>query len=132
MPTKEAVSLAQSEGLDLVLVTPDASPPVCRVVDFGKYMYEQEKKKKEAKKGQRKAKSSVKELKMRPNTDVHDYNVRLKRAKQFLAKGNKVKVSERDLLVVCACARARERERESFLLLTLFFLSCFAFSSGKR
>lgn len=132
MPTKEAVSLAQSEGLDLVLVTPDASPPVCRVVDFGKYMYEQEKKKKEAKKGQSKAKSSVKELKMRPNTDVHDYNVRLKRAKQFLAKGNKVKVSERDLLVVCACARARERERESFLLLTLFFLSCFAFSSGKR
>lgn len=112
MPTKEAVSLAQSEGLDLVLVTPDASPPVCRVVDFGKYMYEQEKKKKEAKKGQSKAKSSVKELKMRPNTDVHDYNVRLKRAKQFLAKGNKVKVSERDLLVVCACARARERERE--------------------
>jgi len=131
MPTKEAVSLAQSEGLDLVLVTPDASPPVCRVVDFGKYMYEQEKKKKEAKKGQSKAKSSVKELKMRPNTDVHDYNVRLKRAKQFLAKGNKVKVSERDLLVVCARARARERERD-FLLLTLYFLSCFAFSSGKR
>mmetsp|Transcript_3471 Transcript_3471/g.12633 ORF Transcript_3471/g.12633 Transcript_3471/m.12633 type:complete len:252 (-) Transcript_3471:145-900(-) len=93
MPTKEAVSLAQSEGLDLVLVTPDASPPVCRVVDFGKYMYEQEKKKKEAKKGQSKAKSSVKELKMRPNTDVHDYNVRLKRAKQFLAKGNKVKIT---------------------------------------
>ena len=131
MPTKEAVSLAQSEGLDLVLVTPDASPPVCRVVDFGKYMYEQEKKKKEAKKGQSKAKSSVKELKMRPNTDVHDYNVRLKRAKQFLGKGNKVKVSERDLLVVCACKRERERERD-FLLLTLFFLSCFAFSSGKR
>ena len=125
MPTKEAVSLAQSEGLDLVLVTPDASPPVCRVVDFGKYMYEQEKKKKEAKKGQSKAKSSVKELKMRPNTDVHDYNVRLKRAKQFLAKGNKVKVSERDLLVVCARARARERERFSFADPLLFVLLCF-------
>lgn len=93
MPIKEALSVAKGEGLDLLLITPDANPPVCRVVDYGKFLYEQEKKKKEAKKGQSKAKSAVKELKMRPNTDVHDYNVRLKKCLQFLGKGNKVKIT---------------------------------------
>lgn len=93
MKTSEALSIASEEGLDLLEITPGANPPVCRIVDFGKYMYEQEKKKKEAKKGQSKAKSAVKELKLRPNTDVHDYNVRLKRCLQFLAKGNKVKIT---------------------------------------
>jgi len=93
LPTQEALSMAAGEGLDLVLVTPDAKPPVCRIVDYGKFLYEQEKKKKEAKKGQSKAKSAVKELKLRPNTDVHDYNVRLKKCLQFLGKGNKVKIT---------------------------------------
>lgn len=93
MSPKEAVSIARDEGKDLLLITPDAKPPVCRIVDYGKYLYEQEKKKKEAKKGQSKAKNAVKELKLRPNTDVHDYNVRLKKCLQFLSKGNKVKIT---------------------------------------
>jgi len=93
MRTSDALSMAREENLDLVEITSDAKPPVCRIVDYGKYLYEQEKKKKEAKKGQSKAKSAVKELKLRPNTDVADYNVRLKRCKQFLAKGNKVKIT---------------------------------------
>lgn len=93
MPTRQALDIAADEDLDLVLVVPDADPPVARIVNYGKFMYEQDKKKKEAKKGQSKAKSAVKELKMRPNTDVADYNVRLKRALNFLAKGNKVKVT---------------------------------------
>ena len=86
MKSKQALSIANSEGLDLVLISPEANPPVCRIVDYGKYLYEEEKKKKEAKKGQSKAKSAVKELKLRPHTDVADYNVKVNQALKFLAK----------------------------------------------
>jgi len=93
MSTVKALSLASAEGLDLILVNPDGAPPVCRIMDYGKYLYEEEKKKKEARKGQSKAKSAVKELKLRPHTDVADYNVKINQAHKFLAKGNRVKVT---------------------------------------
>ena len=86
MSTVKALSLASAEGLDLILVNPDGAPPVCRIMDYGKYLYEEEKKKKEARKGQSKAKSAVKELKLRPHTDVADYNVKINQAHKFLAK----------------------------------------------
>lgn len=89
----EAIDLAEEEGLDVVLVSPDADPPVCRLMDASKHKYELEKRDKEAKKKQRESRQDVKELKVRPGTDVHDYEVRLRAAQKFLAKGDKVKFS---------------------------------------
>ncbi|DBA83416.1 hypothetical protein WJX79_004897 [Trebouxia sp. C0005] len=89
----EAMDAAESEGLDVVLVSPDADPPVCRLMDASKHKYELEKQDKESKKKQREARQDVKELKVRPGTDVHDYEVRLRAAQKFLAKGDKVKFS---------------------------------------
>lgn len=89
----EAIDLAVEQGLDVVLVSPDADPPVCRLMDASKHKYELEKRDKEAKKRQRESRQDVKELKVRPGTDVHDYEVRLKAAQKFLAKGDKVKFS---------------------------------------
>ncbi|DBA87826.1 hypothetical protein WJX77_000603 [Trebouxia sp. C0004] len=89
----EAIDAAESEGLDVVLVSPDADPPVCRLMDASKHKYELEKQDKESKKKQREARQDVKELKVRPGTDVHDYEVRLRAAQKFLAKGDKVKFS---------------------------------------
>ena len=83
--------MAEKQGLDLVEVAPDASPPVCRIMDYGKYRYEQTKKIKEAKKKQHFVK--VKETKLRPNTDQHDFETKLKHGQAFLDKGNKIKVT---------------------------------------
>ena len=88
---EEAVSLAEKAGLDLVEVAPEARPPVCRIMDFGKFRYEKSKKEKEAKKKQHIIK--IKEVKIRPNIEEHDYSVKLKQAQAFLEKGFKVKVS---------------------------------------
>ena len=82
--------MAKEKGLDLVIVSANQSPPVAKILDWGKYRYEIEKKAKEAKKKQHVV--SVKEVKMRYKIDVHDYEVRLKAAKKFIAAGNKVKV----------------------------------------
>lgn len=87
----EAISLAEKKGLDLVEVAPNAEPPVCRIMDYGKYRYEQTKKTKEAKKKQQSFK--IKEIKMRPNIEQHDYQTKLKHGQQFLDKGYKLKVS---------------------------------------
>ncbi|MBI1870135.1 MAG: translation initiation factor IF-3 [Chlamydiae bacterium] len=87
----EAVDLALKANLDLVEVAPDADPPVCRIMDFGKFRYEQTKKEKEARKKQHVVK--VKEIKFHPNIEDHDYGVKLKHIFEFLKKGNKVKVS---------------------------------------
>lgn len=87
----EALKLAENAGLDLVEVAPEAKPPVCRIMDFGKYRYEQSKKDKEAKKKQHVIK--MKEVKLRPNIEEHDYSVKLKRAQDFLNKGCKVKIT---------------------------------------
>ncbi|WP_413038577.1 translation initiation factor IF-3 [Roseofilum sp. SID3] len=88
---KEALKLAQQEEQDLVLVSDKADPPVCRIQDYGKFKFEQEKKAREAKKKQHT--SDVKEVKMRYKIEEHDYNVRLKNARKFLQKGDKVKAT---------------------------------------
>ena len=91
MSLEEALARANDVGLDLVEVAPNAKPPVCRLMDYGKYRYEQSKKAQEAKK--RQTVIQVKEVKMRPRTDVHDMNVKKKKIIKFLNQGNKVKVT---------------------------------------
>lgn len=89
MPTPEARKLAEEAGLDLVEVSPTARPPVCRIMDFGKYKYERSKRLKEAKKKQHVI--HVKEVKFRPKTEEHDYQFKKRHAEEFLSRGNKVK-----------------------------------------
>jgi len=91
MPTREALRMAEEQHLDLVEVAPKAKPPVCRIMDFGKYRYEQQKRDKEAKKKQKTI--NIKEVKLRPNIEEHDFNVKLKNAVRFVQEGNKVKVT---------------------------------------
>lgn len=88
---QEALDLAIKRNLDLVEVAPEATPPVCRIMDFGKYRYEQTRKEKEARKKQHVVK--IKEVKFHPNIEDHDYGVKLKQISEFLEKGNKVKVT---------------------------------------
>jgi translation initiation factor IF-3 len=87
----EGVKQAREQGLDLVEVAPKATPPVCRIMDYGKYKYEQSKRAKEAKKHQHLV--TVKEMKFRPKTEEHDYQFKLKHIQKFLAEGNKTKVT---------------------------------------
>ncbi len=89
--TREAVRLAQERGLDLVEVAANAEPPVCRIIDFGKFQYEAKKKANEAKKKQ--VTITVKEVKFRPSTDEHDYDYRMKHAREWLQDGDKVKAT---------------------------------------
>jgi translation initiation factor IF-3 len=89
MPTHQAIALAQRENLDLVEISPNANPPVCRLIDYSKFLYQQKKHKKEMKAKQ--IKIDVKEIRFGPQTDDHDYNFKLKHAKEFLSDGNKVK-----------------------------------------
>lgn len=89
----EAIEAAENAGLDLVEISPNADPPVCKILDYGKYKYEQQKKANEARKKQKTV--EVKEIKMRPTTEVHDYNVKLRNAQRFLKDENKVKVTLR-------------------------------------
>lgn len=93
MPTHEALRQAQERGLDLVEVNPKASPPVCKILDFGKFKYEEKKRAREAKRKQ--AVVEVKEIKLRPKTDDHDLDVKLRATRKFLESGNKVKVTVR-------------------------------------
>ena len=90
---RQALALAEEEGLDLIEISPQATPPVCKILDFGKYRYEQQKRKNEAKKNQKVV--EVKELKLRPMIETHDYEVKVKQAKKFLDQGNKVKFTMR-------------------------------------
>ncbi len=87
----EALAIAAERGLDLVEVSPNADPPVCRVMDYGKYKYQASKRAAEAKK--KSAKVEVKEVKMRPKTEEHDFQVKLRNARRFLESGNRVKVT---------------------------------------
>lgn len=93
MSVPEALKRAEEEGLDLVEVSPNATPPVCKILDYGKYKYEQQKKAAEARKNQKTV--DVKEVKIRPGIEEHDYQVKLKNARKFLEKGDKVKVTMR-------------------------------------
>ena len=89
LSTKEAISMAKQEGLDLIEISPNASPPVCKIIDMGKYKYDLQKKANKAKKKQRIV--NLKEIKLRPVTEIHDYNFKIKNAQKFLKKGDKVK-----------------------------------------
>ncbi|HEY3423657.1 MAG TPA: translation initiation factor IF-3 [Negativicutes bacterium] len=91
LQTRDALRLAAEQQLDLVEVAPTAKPPVCRIMDFGKFKYEQQKRDKETKKRQKVV--TIKEVKLRPNIEDHDFNVKLKNAQRFLEDGDKVKVT---------------------------------------
>ena len=90
---RRAVEMAEEVGLDLVEISPNANPPVCKIMDFGKFKYEQQKKANEAKKKQKVI--EVKEVKFRPNIDTHDYDVKMRNVTKFLEGGDKVKVTLR-------------------------------------
>jgi len=93
MGIAEAIGLAEDEGLDLVEVSPTADPPVCRIMDFGKFLFEQNKKNQSAKRKQKQV--HVKEIKFRPGTDDADYKIKLRKLVQFLENGDKTKVTLR-------------------------------------
>ena len=93
MKLADALELAEESGLDLVELSPNAKPPVCKILDYGKYKYEQQKKANEARKKQKTI--DVKEVKIRPNIEKHDYDVKMRNARKFLEKGDKVKVTMR-------------------------------------
>jgi len=93
MATGDALRIAEEQGMDLVEVSPDSRPPVCRIMDYGKYKYTQKKKQKSAKK--RAVSQSLKEVKLRPKTEEHDYQFKLKHILRFLKEGNKAKVTIR-------------------------------------
>ena len=89
MPTRQALDIARQQGVDLVEISPNANPPVCRIIDYSKFLYQQKKRAKELK--QKQVKQEVKEIRFGPQTDDHDYNFKLKHAKEFLSEGNKVR-----------------------------------------
>lgn len=101
LPTAQVIQMARERGLDLVEIAPTAQPPVCRIMDYGKFLYEQHKKDHEAKKHQKQI--QLKEIKFRPKISVHDYDFKMKHVKRFLGEGNKVKIT--------VMLRGRERQK---------------------
>ena len=93
MPTKEALKLAEEAGVDLVKIAPTAKPPVCKIVDYGKFKYEQTRKEKEAKKKQKIV--EIKEIRLSPNIDTNDLNTKINAARKFIGKGDRVKITLR-------------------------------------
>ena len=91
--TEEAIQMARDAGLDLVEISPNSDPPVCKILDFGKFKYEEQKKANVARKKQKTI--DIKEIKMRPGIDVHDYDVKMRSMQKFLGEGDKVKVTLR-------------------------------------
>ena len=89
LDTQKAINIARQEGLDLIEISPNANPPVCKIIDVGKYKYDLQKKANKAKKKQKIV--NLKEIKLRPVTEIHDYNFKIKNAQKFLSKGDKVK-----------------------------------------
>jgi len=89
LATQEAINIAKQEGLDLIEISPNANPPVCKIIDIGKHKYDLQKKANKAKKKQKII--NLKEIKLRPVTEIHDYNFKIKNAQKFLEKGDKVK-----------------------------------------
>ena len=89
LSTQEALNIARQEGLDLIEISPNANPPVCKIIDIWKYKYDLQKKASKAKKKQKVI--NLKEIKLRPVTEIHDYNFKIKNAQRFLTKGDKVK-----------------------------------------
>ncbi len=93
MPTRDALERAEQRNLDLVLVAPNVNPPVCKIMNYGKYKFEQAKKEKEARKNQKTF--EIKELRITPNIEEHDFSFKVKNARKFLESGNKVKITVR-------------------------------------
>jgi translation initiation factor IF-3 len=93
LPTRDAIEAAKEQGLDLIEISPKANPPVCKIVDMGKYRYDLQKKANKAKKKQKIV--NLKEIKLRPGTETHDYNFKIKNSQKFLQKGDKVKFTIR-------------------------------------
>ena len=93
MPTSSALEAAEEAGLDLVEIVPNANPPVCKILDFGKFKFQEQKKKNEARKRQKVV--ELKEIKLRPNIDIHDYEVKARSMTRFFEEGDKVKVTLR-------------------------------------
>ena len=93
LATQEAISIAKQEGLDLIEISPNSNPPVCKIIDIGKYKYDLQKKANKAKKKQKIM--NLKEIKLRPVTEIHDYSFKIKNAQKFLQKGDKVKFTVR-------------------------------------
>tara|TARA_B100001013_G_C24517502_1_gene405566 strand:+ start:247 stop:705 length:459 start_codon:yes stop_codon:yes gene_type:complete len=93
VPIDKAISIALGEGLDLVEISPKSNPPVCKIIDYGKYKYQNQKRANEAKKKQKNI--DVKEIKFRPNIDTHDYQVKMRSVEKFLSEGDKVKITLR-------------------------------------
>ena len=93
LSTNKAIELAKGQGLDLIEISPKAHPPVCKIVDMGKYRYDLQKKANKARKKQKVV--NLKEIKLRPGTEIHDYNFKLKNSQKFLQKGDKVKFTVR-------------------------------------
>lgn len=91
MTPREAMMKAEEIGLDLVEIAPNAKPPVCKIIDYGKFRYHQTKKEKESRKAQHQVK--VKEIKIKPNIDIHDFQTKVKHAREFIVKGNKVRIT---------------------------------------
>ena len=91
--TNQAIAMAKEEGLDLIEIAPKANPPVCKIIDIGKFKYDAQKKANKAKKKQKKI--EIKEIKLRPVTEIHDYTFKIKNAQKFLSKGDKVKFTIR-------------------------------------
>ena len=89
LPTQEGINIARQKGLDLIEISPNANPPVCKIIDIGKYKYDLQKKANKAKKKQKIV--NLKEIKLRPVTEIYDYNFKIKNAQKFLTKGDKVK-----------------------------------------
>jgi len=94
-PINDALTLAEYAGFDLVLISPNANPPVCKIMDYNKYKYEKNKKQKEAQKKQRENNLEMKEFRLSPVIDIHDFNTKLKNVSKYLQKGHKIKVSIR-------------------------------------
>jgi len=93
LSTQEAINIAKQKGLDLIEISPNTNPPICKIIDIGKYKYDLQKKASKAKKKQKIV--NLKEIKLRPVTEIHDYNFKLKNANKFLEKGDKVKFTVR-------------------------------------
>ncbi len=91
VPFHEALAMAEAAGLDLVEISAGSNPPVCKIINYGKFRYDQTKREKESKKAQHQVK--VKEIKLKPNIDLHDLETKIRHAREFIAKGNKVKVT---------------------------------------
>ena len=102
LPIREALNAAENAGYDLVEISPEASPPVCKIIDYGKLKYQEQKKKNQAKKKQKTI--AVKEIKIRPGIEKHDYEVKIKALSKFIGGGNKVKITMR--------FRGREQEHK--------------------